>query len=91
MLDPAQFQAGQTVEVMKSYVETTFEIPMAAQVGPACARRSGAIARCADPATRAQSMFVGDRMLIDPLSLIDYAEFRAGGEVVVTVRSREGK
>lgn len=36
-------------------------------------------------------MFVGDRMLIDPLSLIDYAEFRAGGEVVVTVRSREGK
>jgi hypothetical protein len=47
----ARFKLGQTVEVLKSYVDTEYRIPM-----------------------MDQRLFLEDRLMMDPLSLCDFAE-----------------
>jgi hypothetical protein len=47
----SSFKLGQTVEVLKSFVESEYHIPMCEQ-----------------------TLFIEDKMMLDPLSLMDYPE-----------------
>mmetsp|Transcript_14283 Transcript_14283/g.26748 ORF Transcript_14283/g.26748 Transcript_14283/m.26748 type:complete len:154 (-) Transcript_14283:318-779(-) len=57
-----EFKLGNTVEVLKSFVEMDYGIPMTEQ-----------------------TMFMGDQLLMDPMSLLDYPEAKSCDELYVRV------
>ena len=57
-----EFQMGQTVEVLKSYVATNVGIAM-----------------------EGQQLYLNDKLLFDPLSLMDYPEIDCNEEIYVRV------
>ncbi|CAM9116019.1 unnamed protein product [Choristocarpus tenellus] len=57
-----EFKLGQTVEVLKSYIESEFGIPMAGQ-----------------------TLYLGSRQMLDPLTLLDYKEINPKEEVYIFV------
>ena len=58
----SEFQMGQSVEVLKSFVNLEVGLPM-----------------------HAQALYLDDKLLIDPLSLLDYPEIDPREEVVIRV------
>lgn len=56
------FKIGQTVQVLKSFVEDEYDIPMAAQ-----------------------KLYLGDQLMLDPLTLGDYPTIRPSRSVIVRV------
>ena len=58
----SMFKLGQTVEVLKSFVESEYGIPMPLQ-----------------------TMFLDDKLLMDPLSLLDYPEAKGLDEIIIRV------
>ena len=58
----SEFKLGHTVEVLKSFVESEYGIPMASQ-----------------------SMFIEEKHMLDPLSLLDYPEAKGESEVFIRV------
>ena len=56
------FKLGNTVEVLKSFVEMDYGIPM-----------------------MEQTMYMGDQLLMDPMSLLDYPEAKSSDELFVRV------
>ena len=64
----ATFKLGQTVEVLKSYVESEYGIPM-----------------------QTQQLYLADRHLIDPLTLLDYPEAKGVEELTVRVQGHLSK
>ena len=57
-----EFKLGNTVEVLKSFVEMDYGIPM-----------------------MEQTMYMGDQLLMDPMSLLDYPEAKSADELFVRV------
>lgn len=57
-----EFKLGNTVEVLKSFVEMDYGIPMLEQ-----------------------TMYMGDQLLMDPMSLLDYPEAKSSDELFVRV------
>jgi hypothetical protein len=57
-----EFKLGNTIEVLKSFVEMDYGIPM-----------------------MEQTMFMGDQLLMDPMSLLDYPEAKSCDELFVRV------
>ena len=58
----SEFKLGHTVEVLKSFVESEYGIPMASQ-----------------------DMFIEEKHMLDPLSLLDYPEAKGESEVYIRV------
>jgi hypothetical protein len=57
-----EFKLGNTIEVLKSFVEMDYGIPM-----------------------MEQTMYMGDKLLMDPMSLLDYPEAKSSDELFVRV------
>jgi hypothetical protein len=59
----AMFKLGQTVEVLKSHIESEYGIPM-----------------------QSQQLFLDDKRLMDPMSLLDYPQAKGVEEILVRVQ-----
>ncbi len=57
-----QFKLGHSIELLKSYVESEYGIPM-----------------------EDQRMYIDDKMMLDPLSLLDYPEAKGLSEIFIRV------
>ncbi|CAM9895963.1 unnamed protein product, partial [Discosporangium mesarthrocarpum] len=57
-----KFKLGQTVEVLKSHIESEVGIPMASQM-----------------------LYLGAKLMLDPLSLLDYEEISPAMDVYIIV------
>ena len=58
----SMFKLGQTIEVLKSFIESEYGIPMPLQ-----------------------TLFLDEKVLLDPLSLLDYPEAKGLDEIVIRV------